>query len=165
MIFYLILIYNPRENPVMKKTLAIIISEFNNEITGPLLQGTLDRLKNKYKFSENSITIIRVPGAVEIPLAAKLLAKQDCYQAIICLGAVINGQTDHYRYVCEQVSQGCQQVMLECEIPLIFGVLTTQTVKQAKERIGGKHGHKGKDSADAAIQMIEICKKLKNNNK
>lgn len=147
----------------MKKNsakLAIIVSEFNPQITEALFSGALEKLKKTHHIAEKNITVVRVPGAVEIPFAAKLLAKSQKYQAIICLGAVIKGETDHYDYVCQQVSFGCQKVMLTFDIPIIFGVLTTQTLQQAKQRSGGKHGHKGEDCADAAISMIALKNSL-----
>jgi 6,7-dimethyl-8-ribityllumazine synthase len=97
-----------------------------------------------------------VPGAVEIPFAVQRLAQLNRYDAIIALGAVIRGETTHYDYVCEQVSQGCQRVMLDFDCPVIFGVLTTENEAQALDRVGGNHGHKGKDALDCALQMIAI---------
>lgn len=138
---------------------AIIVSEFNSEITTKLLHGAQSRLLEKGVPVAN-IKIIHVPGAVEIPLIAQLLAKTNKYSAIICLGCVIRGETTHYDYVCEQVSQGCQKVMLEHEIPVIFGVLTTENEEQAFDRVGGKHGHKGVDAADAALSMIDIINQI-----
>ena len=136
---------------------AIVVSQFNEDITSLLLEGTLHRLKER-GMSEQQIFIAKVPGAIEIPLVAKLLAKSKKYQAIICLGAVIRGETDHFDYVCQQVSEGCREVMMNFEMPVIFGVLTTKNLKQAKDRVGGKEGHKGKEAADAAIEMIELMK-------
>jgi len=138
---------------------AIVASEFNQVITDALLQGALERL-TELNIQKDEITVIRVPGAVEIPLVAQLLAKQNKYHAIICLGAVIRGETTHYDYVCEQVSQGCQRVMLDYSLPVIFGVLTTEDEEQAQARVGGAHGHKGKDAVDAAIAMVNIVKQL-----
>jgi len=135
--------------------LAIVVSRFNQEITEKLLEGTLKRL-HELGCNENQMKIFKVPGAVEIPLIAKLLARSQKYHAIICLGAVIRGDTDHYDYVCQQVSNGCQQIMLEFSIPVIFGVLTTQNMEQAEDRIGGKEGHKGVEAAEAAIEMIQV---------
>ncbi len=140
--------------------LAIIISEFNKEITDQLLYGVLKRLRD-HTIPSEQIAIFSVPGAVEIPLIAQLAAKTKQYQGIICLGAVIRGETSHYDYVCQQVSQGCQRVMLDFDIPVIFGVLTTENIEQAEERIGGKMGHKGEEAADAAIAMINLVKQLK----
>lgn len=138
---------------------AIVVSEFNQNITDALLQGTVSRFA-ELNIHQEQIKIIKVPGAVEIPLAAQLLAKQNQYQAIICLGAVIRGETTHYDYVCEQVSQGCQRVMLDYNLPVIFGVLTTENDEQAQDRVGGKHGHKGKDAVDAAMVMVKLIKEL-----
>jgi len=135
--------------------LAIIVSYFNSDITEKLLEGALTRCE-ELKISKDDVTIIRVPGAVEIPLTAKLLARTDRYEAIICLGAVIRGETDHYDYVCQQVSNGCQHVMMEYNLPVIFGVLTTDNEEQALERVGGKHGHKGRECVDAAVEMIKV---------
>jgi len=144
----------------MENQFAIIVSQFNHTITDKLLEGTLARLQ-ELGVDNTHLAVIHVPGAVEIPLTAQLLAKTKKYQAIICLGAVIRGDTDHYQYVCQQVSQGCQQVMLTHEIPIIFGVLTTDTVEQADDRVGGKEGHKGKDAADAAYAMATLVARLR----
>lgn len=145
----------------MTHSIAIVVSEFNTSITEKLLTGAVSRLKEHGK-SDAEIYVVRVPGAIEIPLAAKLLAISNQFGAIICLGAVIRGETSHYDYVCDQVSQGCQQVMMQYNLPVIFGILTTENDEQAEDRIGGKHGHKGVESADAAIQMIQITQILKN---
>lgn len=138
---------------------AIIVSEFNSEITSELLNGAQRRLLENDVPSEQ-IQIFKVPGAIEIPLIAQLLAKKSEYDAIICLGAVIRGDTDHYDYVCEQVSQGCQRVMLDQETPVIFGILTTNTEAQAYDRIGGKEGHKGVEAADAALHMAKLVRTI-----
>lgn len=132
---------------------AIVVSRFNETITDKLLQGALDRL-TELKISHNNVDVFKVPGAVEIPLIAQKLAKQRRYQSIICLGAVIRGETTHYDYVCQQVSHGCQRVALDYEIPVIFGVLTTENEEQALDRLGGQHGHKGKDAVDAALETV-----------
>ncbi len=139
--------------------IAIVVSLFNPEITKKLLQGTVDKLID-LGLNENQVKIFEVPGAVEIPLAAKLLALTKKYQAIICLGAVIRGDTDHYHYVCEQVSRGCQQVMLECNIPVIFGVLTTKNEKQAMQRVTKPSHHKGIEAAEAAVRMIQLLERI-----
>jgi 6,7-dimethyl-8-ribityllumazine synthase len=138
---------------------AIVVSEFNQEVTGALLQGAMDRFQ-ELNIGKENILVVKVPGAVEIPLAAQLIARKNQYQAVICLGAVIRGETTHYDYVCEQVSNGCQRVMLDYNIPVIFGVLTTENDEQAMERVGGKHGHKGKDAVDAAMVMVGVVKEL-----
>lgn len=139
----------------MTNSFAIIVSQFNQNITDKLLAGALARF-NQAGLSSHDITVIRVPGAVEIPLTAKLLAKTKKYNAIICLGAVIRGDTDHYDYVCQQVSQGCQKIMLDFDIPVIFGILTTNTEEQAENRVGGKDGHKGIEAAEAALFMARL---------
>lgn len=143
----------------MNNKIAVITSRFNEEITSELKAGALSRLA-ELNFDEQHVFAFDVPGAVEIPLIAKQLAKQKKYAAIICLGAVIRGETSHYDYVCDQVSQGCQKVMLEYDIPLIFGVLTTENDGQAMDRIGGVHGHKGRDAADAAVEMIALMERI-----
>lgn len=139
--------------------IAVVVSTFNEKITSALKNGALERLE-ELGFRSNDITLIEVPGAVEIPFVANLLAKQKCVDVIIALGAVIRGETTHYDYVCEQVSQGCQRVMLDHNIPVIFGVLTTENEAQAEDRVGGKHGHKGKDSVDCAVMMHSVALQL-----
>ncbi len=109
--------------------------------------------------AQSEITVQSVPGAVEIPLTVQLLAKSKRFDAIIALSCVIRGDTSHYDYVCDQVSQGCQRVMLDQDIPVIFGVLTTENEEQAYARVGGAEGHKGEEAADAAIEMVEIMDK------
>ena len=111
-------------------------------------------------FAEDDITIVHVPGAVEIPIAAQRLAQVGIYDAIVALGAVIRGETSHYDYVCEQVSQGCQHVALQNDIPVIFGVLTTENEAQAKDRIGGAHGNKGADAAMAAVETVSVLRQI-----
>lgn len=142
--------------------LAIVISQFNQVVTEKLLSGALGRLV-ELGVKEDQIKKIWVPGAVEIPLMAKQLAKIKLYNAVICLGAVIRGETNHYDYVCQQVSLGCQQVALEYEIPVIFGVLTTQNKAQALARAGcGKRGsNKGVEAVNTAITMIESMREIK----
>jgi len=141
--------------------IGIVVSHFNESLTSKLLEGALSRLHEKGVDREN-VSVIQVPGAIEIPLVAKKLAQNKKYKSIIALGVVIRGETSHYDYVCEQVSQGCQQVMLQYEVPVIFGVLTTENREQALERLGGNHGHKGCDAADAALEMIRIMDELEN---
>lgn len=139
--------------------IALVVSRFNPAITHELQQGAVNRLMS-CGFSAEDITVVEVPGAVEIPLVAKLLAKKKAYGAIVALGAVIRGDTTHYDYVCKQVSDGCQQVTLEFETPVIFGVLTTENDEQARARVGGSHGHKGMDAADCAMAMYAILKQI-----
>ncbi|WP_272482619.1 6,7-dimethyl-8-ribityllumazine synthase [Legionella israelensis] len=139
--------------------IAVIVSRFNQPVTEALKQGALQRLSEKGIHSED-IILIEVPGAVEIPLVAKKLAQQNEIKAIIALGAVIRGETSHYDYVCSQVSEGCQRVMLDYEIPVIFGILTTENEEQAQERAGGIHGHKGVDAVDCALEMVSIMSQV-----
>ncbi|EKD92160.1 MAG: riboflavin synthase beta chain (6,7-dimethyl-8-ribityllumazine synthase) [uncultured bacterium] len=142
-----------------KIKIAVITSCFNDEITEKLKTGALERLM-QHGISQEQLTVIDVPGAIEIPLIAKQCANQKKYHAIICLGAVIRGETSHYDYVCEQVSQGCQKVMMHYDIPVIFGVLTTENTAQAHDRVGGAHGHKGYDAVDAALKMIVLMRQF-----
>ena len=144
----------------MNTQYAVVVSEFNHFVTEKLLAGAVARLK-EHGVPDTQIFVVKVPGAVEIPLAAQMLAKTKKYDAILCLGAVIRGDTNHYDYVCQQVSQGCQRVMLEHEVPVIFGVLTTENELQAESRAGGEDGHKGTEAADAAVRMVEVMKQLK----
>ncbi|MFC3908473.1 6,7-dimethyl-8-ribityllumazine synthase [Legionella dresdenensis] len=138
---------------------AIVVSQFNQPITDELKNGAIARLQQA-GIKDSDITVIEVPGAVEIPLIAKRLAIKGEVEVIIALGAVIRGETTHYDYVCNLVSDGCQQIALEYNIPVIFGVLTTENDEQAWDRLGGKHGHKGKDAADCALDMHTILRAL-----
>lgn len=135
--------------------IAIVVSEFNSNITSELQNGAMKTLL-KSGLTETQIKVVHVPGAVEIPLTAKLLANTKKYSVIIALGAIIRGDTDHYDYVCQQVSYGCQKVMLDFNIPVIFGVLTTKNLKQAYNRISYQKEHKGVEAAHAAIKMHDV---------
>lgn len=139
--------------------IAIVVSRFNQFITQRLWEGTVARLTEK-GVSMDQIATFWVPGAVEIPLIAQRLADTEQYDAIIALGAVIRGETSHYHCVCEQVSQGCQRVALDNDIPVIFGVLTTEDESQALARCGGEQGHKGQDAADAVLEMIKLLQTI-----
>ena len=139
--------------------IAIVVSTFNEPITSALKQGALERLA-ELGFKAKDITLVEVPGAVEIPLVASILAKKNQVQVVIALGAVIRGETSHYDYVCDQVSQGCQKVMLEHDLPVIFGILTTENEEQAWDRLGGNHGHKGREVAECAVMMHSIKEQL-----
>lgn len=141
--------------------IAVVVSTFNDLITSALKKGALERLE-ELGFKSDDVTLVEVPGAVEIPFVAQLLAQKKQVEAIVALGAVIRGETSHYDYVCEQVSQGCQRVMLDHNIPVIFGVLTTENEEQALARAGGEHGHKGKEAIDCAVSMYSINKQLLN---
>ena len=147
------------QNDVACFNIAIVVSRFNHDITEKLLAGAVERLQ-ELGFNKDQITAIWVPGAVEIPLAAQRLARSGKYEAVICLGAVIFGETRHFDFVCQQVSQGCQQVALTHDIPVIFGVLTTQNKEQANDRVGGKKGHMGRESANAAYELISVLRQM-----
>lgn len=134
---------------------GIIVGRFNEFIGGKLLSGAIDGLK-RHGVDEENIEIVWVPGAYEIPLIAKKMAKDDKYQAVICLGAVIRGATSHYDFVAGEVSKGIATVSLESMKPIIFGVLTTDTIEQAIERAGTKAGNKGFESAVTAIEMVNL---------
>jgi len=135
---------------------AIVVSRFNSFITERLLEGALDCLL-RHGCSEENIEVFKTPGAFEIPLVAKKLAKKD-YDAVIALGAVIRGETPHFDYVAAEVSKGVASVSLETEKPVIFGVLTTDTVEQAIDRAGTKAGNKGWEAALAAIEMANLLR-------
>jgi len=139
--------------------IAIVVSRFNSDITDKLLEGALGRLK-ELEFQEDQIAVAWVPGAVELPIVAQQFADTENFDAIVCLGSVIRGETSHYDYVCEQASQGCQQVALEHDLPVIFGVLTTETKAQALDRAGGDHGHKGREAVDAAYEVVSVIDQI-----
>ncbi|MHB8174179.1 MAG: 6,7-dimethyl-8-ribityllumazine synthase [Nitrospirota bacterium] len=139
---------------------CIIVSRFNDFITSKLLEGALDGLvRNGARDSD--LTVVRVPGAFEIPVTAKIAASAGKYDAVICLGAVIRGATPHFDYVSAEVSKGVAAVGMEAGIPVIFGVLTTDSIEQAIERAGAKSGNKGFDAAATAIEMTNLFKQLK----
>jgi 6,7-dimethyl-8-ribityllumazine synthase len=136
---------------------GIIVSRFNDFIGERLVGGAMDALKRSGA-DEKDIDLFKVPGAFEIPLVAKKVAKSGRYDAVICLGAVIRGATPHFDYVANEVSKGIAHVSLETDIPIAFGVLTTDTLEQAIERAGSKAGNKGWDAAMAAIEMANLMR-------
>jgi len=138
---------------------AIIVARFNDFISSKLVEGAMDALK-RHGADDDQISLIRVPGAFEIPIAAKRLVENGRYHAVICLGAVIRGATPHFDYVASEVSKGIAAVALESKIPLTFGVLTTENLEQAIERAGSKSGNKGWDAAMAAMEMVNLFKAL-----
>jgi 6,7-dimethyl-8-ribityllumazine synthase len=138
---------------------AIIVSRFNDFIGSKLLDGAVDAL-TRHGASEQNIDVIKVPGAYEIPLAAKKVALKKKHDALICLGAIIRGATPHFDYVAAEASKGIAQASLDTGIPIAFGVLTTDTIEQAVERAGTKSGNKGWDCAMVAIEMAQLFKKL-----
>ena len=141
------------------KTFGIIASRFNDFIVGKLTDGAVDALVRSGA-EDKDITLVKVPGAFEIPLVAQKMAAQKKYDAIICLGAVIRGATTHYDYVCAEVSKGIAAVSLDASVPIMFGILTTETIEQAIERAGTKAGNKGFDVALGAVEMANLCGNL-----
>jgi 6,7-dimethyl-8-ribityllumazine synthase len=139
---------------------AIVTARFNDFITSKLLEGAINTLK-RHDVSDDNITELWVPGAFELPLMAQTLASTQNYDAVICLGAVIRGATTHYDYVCSQAASGIAQASLKTGIPVIFGVITTETIEQAIERAGTKAGNKGCDAALAAIEMGNTMRAIK----
>ncbi|MEJ2105184.1 MAG: 6,7-dimethyl-8-ribityllumazine synthase [Ignavibacteriaceae bacterium] len=141
------------------KKIGIVASRFNELISNQLLSGAKDCLL-RHDCKETDITVAWVPGSFEIPLAAKKMAKSKKYDVVICLGAVIRGGTPHFDYIAAEVSKGIAQVALESGLPVIFGVLTTDTIEQALERAGTKAGNKGWDAALSAIEMVDLFGKI-----
>ncbi len=139
--------------------IAIVAGRFNEFITGKLVEGALDALR-RHDVAEADVDMARVPGAFEIPLTARRLAASKKYHAVIALGAVIRGSTPHFEYVSAEVSKGVAQIGLETGVPVIFGVLTTDTIEQAVERAGTKAGNKGWDAAISAIEMANLLNDL-----
>jgi 6,7-dimethyl-8-ribityllumazine synthase len=138
---------------------GMVVSRFNSFISDRLLEGAMDALRRSGAEEEDCF-VVRVPGAFEIPLAAKKMAKSGRYDAIICLGCVIRGATPHYAYIAAEVTKGIASLSLESEIPVAFGVLTTDTIEQAIERAGTKAGNKGFDAAMSAIEMANLLKEM-----
>lgn len=138
---------------------ALVVSRFNDFISQKLFEGAIDCLQ-RHHAEESNITVVKVPGAFEIPLTADKLAQTKKYDAVICLGAVIRGATPHFDYVAAEVSKGVAQVSLKNSMPVIFGVLTTDTIEQAVERAGTKSGNKGWDAALSAIEMADLLKNI-----
>lgn len=141
------------------KKFGIVVSRFNEIISKSLLSGSTDCLK-RHECEEDNITVVYVPGAFEIPLAAKMLAASKKYDAVICLGAVIRGATPHFDYIAAEVSKGVAHASLESGVPVIFGVITSDSIEQALERAGTKAGNKGWDAAISAIEMADLITKL-----
>lgn len=138
---------------------GIIVARFNEFIGSKLLSGAMDGLL-RHEVKETDIEIAWVPGAFEIPLIASKMAKSGKYDAVICLGAVIRGATTHYDYVCSEVSKGIANVSLNADIPIMFGILTTENIEQAIERAGTKAGNKGYDCAVSAIEMVNLIRNI-----
>ena len=138
---------------------AIVAARFNEFITSKLIGGAMDGL-TRHGVQEEDISLAWVPGAFEIPLIASKMAASGKYDAVICLGAVIRGSTSHYDYVCAEVSKGIAQVSLQSQVPVLFGVLTTDTIEQAIERAGTKAGNKGYDCALSAVEMVNLIREV-----
>jgi 6,7-dimethyl-8-ribityllumazine synthase len=138
---------------------AVIVSRFNDFISSRLVDGAMDALV-RHGANEKEVTLLKVPGAFEIPLVAKKIAESGKYDAVVCLGAVIRGATPHFEYVAAEVSKGIAAVALESNIPVTFGVLTTDNLEQAIERAGSKAGNKGYEAAVAAMEMANLFREL-----
>ena len=138
---------------------AIIVSRFNDFITSKLLDGAVDALV-RHGSSEKNIDVIKVPGAFELPLIAKIVGEKKSYDAVICLGTVIRGATPHFDYVAGEAAKGIATASMETGVPIAFGVITSDNIEQAVERAGSKSGNKGWDAAMVAIEMAQLIKKL-----
>ena len=155
------IVKNTLEGNLVSKEIriGIVVARFNEFITSKLLGGAMDGLL-RHNVAEDDIHVAWVPGAFEIPLVASKMAKSGKYDAVICLGAVIRGATSHYDYVCNEVSKGVASISLENDIPVMFGVLTTDNIEQAIERAGSKAGNKGYDCALGAIEMVNLLREI-----
>lgn len=139
---------------------AIVISRFNSFINERLLEGAIDTLTRIGQVNEENITVVRCPGAVELPLVAQRVARSDRFDAIIALGSVIRGGTPHFDYVAGECSKGLAQVALACDMPIAFGVITTDTIEQAIDRAGVKVGNKGSEAAMSALEMVNVLSQI-----
>ncbi|MCK5353439.1 6,7-dimethyl-8-ribityllumazine synthase [bacterium] len=138
---------------------AIIASRFNDFVTARLIEGAVDCLL-RHGSVEKDITVIRVPGSFELPLAAKKTASSGKYDAVICLGALIRGQTPHFDYIAAEVTKGVAQVSLDTDVPVTFGVITADTLEQAIDRAGAKAGNKGFEAALGAVEMVDLLRQI-----
>jgi 6,7-dimethyl-8-ribityllumazine synthase len=154
--------YNPELVPdAHEMRFGIVVSDWNNDITSSLLKGAEKTLK-KHGVPGKDIVVKHVPGSFELTLGAQFLAEYDDLDGVICLGCIIRGETPHFTYICQSVTQGITQLNLDYNIPFIFGVLTTEDHQQAIERAGGKHGNKGVEAAVAAIKMAALQREIEN---
>lgn len=142
--------------PAPEAKIAIVISRFNSFINESLLAGAIDSLKRFGQVSDDNITVVRVPGAVELPLITKRVAATKQFDAIIALGTVIRGGTPHFEFVAGECNKGLAQVSMDYDVPVAFGVLTTDTIEQAIERAGTKAGNKGSEAALSALEMVNV---------
>ena len=138
---------------------AVVAAQFNELVTGKMLEGALAAFRS-HGIGEDDLTVVWVPGAFEIPMAARLLAADGFHDAVVCLGAVIRGETAHFDYVAGECARGIADAARDTGVPVLFGVLTTETMEQALDRAGGKHGNKGWDAAMAAMQMASVLDQL-----
>ena len=138
---------------------GIVVSRFNRSVTAPLLAGALEGLK-AHGVADDDVVVAHVPGAFEIPFAADAMARAAKYHALICLGAVVRGETPHFDYICAEVTRGIGRIMAEQRLPIAFGVLTTDTIEQALARAGEGHGNKGYEAAVTAIEMAQLARLL-----
>lgn len=155
--------YNPAEVPAGNEyAVGVVVAEWNREITDALAQGALDTLR-EHGVKEENIRLVHVPGSFELTTGADLMLKNDKgLDAVICIGCVIQGETRHFDFICEAVSQGITNVALKHEKPVIFSLLTTNNMQQALDRAGGRHGNKGVEGAVTALKMIKMQKELEN---
>lgn len=152
--------YKPGEIPrADDMIIGIVVSEWNSEITGALLESAINTLTSRGTTKEN-IVIKHVPGSFELTLGGQLMAENNDLDAIICLGCVIRGETSHFDYICQSVTYGITDLNMNYNMPFIYGVLTTENMEQAKDRAGGKHGNKGEEAAITAIKMIVLQRDL-----
>ena len=142
------------------KKIAIVVSRFNSFIVESLLEGAVDALKRHGNVADSDITIVRVPGAYELPVAAKRLAQKESFDAIIAIGAVIRGGTPHFDFVAGECNKGLAQVAMEFTIPVAFGVITTDSIEQAIDRAGTKAGNKGAEAALSALEMVNVLAQI-----
>lgn len=148
--------YDPDQVPdASEMKFGIVVSEWNEEVTGALAQGAVDTLK-KHGCKEENIKVITVPGSFELTFGCRLMADKHALDAVIALGCVIQGETKHFDFICQGVTHGITELNLEYDIPFIFGVLTTNNQQQALDRAGGKHGNKGDEAAFTAIKMVGL---------
>jgi 6,7-dimethyl-8-ribityllumazine synthase len=153
-------VYDPETIPnAGKMRFGIVVSDWNNEITWSLLNGAVSTLK-KHGATDSNIVVKHVPGSFELTLGAQFIAEYDDVDAIICLGCVIQGETPHFTFICQGVTNGITQLNMEYNIPVIFGVLTTNTQQQAADRSGGIHGNKGDEAAVTAIKMAALQREM-----
>jgi 6,7-dimethyl-8-ribityllumazine synthase len=134
---------------------GIVVARFNRTVTEPLLSGALEALA-RHGVADDAITVVRVPGAFEVPFAARRLAAHGTYDVLVCLGAVVRGETPHFEYIAAEVTRGLGRVMAEYALPIAFGVLTTDSIEQALDRAGARHGNKGYEAAVTAIEMARL---------